>query len=222
MKTTRLKEQDGFTIPELTVAIVVALIVSALSLLIFITFYGSVLRSDAESRMVVDSQILLRNLVDELRISTGIRENNLNSDPYAPGGGWATDLNNAILIVALPARDSDKNFIIDPLTGEPYENEIVYFAQDDILYRRSIPHPDAEGNTLGPTCPKQNATESCIPDRELSDDFSSLNFTFYDQDNNETETTALARSVEMNIALGRTIFGAPVEITNNIRMTMRN
>lgn len=217
-----LKKQEGFTLPELTISISVALVVSALSMLIFINYYGSILRADVESRLVVDSQILLRNLVDELRIATGIRSTNLNSDPYAPTGGWATDLDNAILIIALPARDDAREFIIDPLTGEPYENEIVYFAEDDILYRRSIPHPDATGNTLGPTCPAAFATASCIEDRELSDDFISLNFVFYDQDDNVIPGTDLARSVEMNIELGREVFGGVVDITNNIRMTMRN
>jgi prepilin-type N-terminal cleavage/methylation domain-containing protein len=217
----QLKE-DGFTLPELTISLSVALVVSALSLILFIAFYGGILRADVESRLVVDSQILLRNLVDELRIATAIRENNLNPDTYAPGGGWATDLDNAILIVAIPARDENKDFIIDPLTGEPYENEIVYFAEGDVLYRRSIPHPDATGNTLGPTCPAANSTTSCIADRELSDDFIELEFVFYDQDNAVTTSTDLAESVEMNIELGRPVFSGEVNIQNRIRMTMRN
>lgn len=222
MKSLRHLNQAGTTIVELGIAVSVATLVSILMFLIFTTFYGSVLRADAESRLVVESQIILRNIVDEMRIATSIRDTNQNSDPNEPSGGWATDLNNAILIIAIPARNDDKEFIINDLTGEPYTNEIVYFADEGTLYRRAIPDTAATGNTLGPTCPEALATSSCIADRVLTENFENLTFMFYDQDDVITTVNSEARSVDMTIDMKRVSFSGDITIENNIRMTMRN
>ena len=212
----------GFTITELAIAAVVAGIVSVAVVGIVIVYYGGILRGDVESRMVVDSQIILRNIVDELRISSAVRTTNVIPDANEPTGGWSTSTDNAILIIATPARDGSGDFIIDDLTGDPYLNELVYYASDDVMYRRILANPSATGNSLETTCPAAIADASCRADSILSEEYDMLDFVFYDQDDAETADPNLARSVKMDINLARTLFGEEVRVDNSIRVTLRN
>lgn len=218
----RLRERPGFTVTELTISTVIAATISVITLTVVIVFYGSILRSDVRSRLTVDSQIILRNIVDELRVASNVRDTNTINDTYAPSGGWQTDSNNAILIIAQPVLDNDGEFIMDPNTGEPYENEIIYFAEGNYMYRRVLANPEPAENNLKTTCPEEEATASCLPDGEVSPDYELMNFVFYDQDDNVTTNTDLAESIEMEINLSRDVFGDAVRTDNNIRVTLRN
>ena len=213
--------QKGFTITELTISMGVATIVSAILLTIMIVFYGNILKNDARSRMTVDSQIILRNIVDELRVASSIRDVNNIADPYAPGGTWQTSSDEAILIISLPALDSSREFIIDE-NGDPYQNEIVYFSEGTTMYRRYLSNPAASGNTGVTNCPESDSTPSCPPDRVVSQDFEDMEFVLYDRDNEVTTDPLLARSVEMTILLQRSIYGEDISSDSNIRITMRN
>jgi hypothetical protein len=213
---------QGFSIAELTIAIVVAVIVSIMLTMITIVFYGSILRGQIESELAVESQIIFRNIVDELRLASEVRETNLIVDANSPSGGWNTDTSLAILIIAIPAVDNSRQFIIDDTTGLPYQNEIVYFASDGSMFKRFLANPDATGNKLTTTCPAILADTNCPEDAELSQDYEAMNFIFYDQDDKVTVDTTLARSIEMNIDLSRNIFGGDASAKNNIRVTLRN
>ena len=212
----------GFSIAELTIAIVVAVIVSIMLTMITIVFYGSILRGQVESEMAVESQIIFRNIVDELRLASEVRQTNSIVDANAPSGGWNTDTNLAILIIATPAIDNSRQFIIDDDTGLPYQNEIIYFANNGAMSKRLLANPDAIGNKLITTCPESIADINCPADAQLSNDYENMDFIFYDQDDVITTDTTLARSVEMNIDLSRRIYGGDAEVNNNIRATLRN
>ena len=147
------------------------------------------------------------------------------TDPYKPAAGWVTS--NALLriIVNTPAQDSANNFIIDDLTGDPYLDEQIYFADatNRILYRRTLKNTNASGSTTVQTCPKPNASPSCPADAVLTEHFQSMIFTLYDQDNTVTLVPELARSVLIEVTLNRGASGNDdVEITNKIRITLRN
>jgi len=113
--------------------------------------------------------------------------------------------------------------VIDDDTGEPYLNELVYFSEGQKMFRRVLANPLASENNRLTTCPESEVGTGCdIPDEELSDDYQEMTFVFFDQDDANTTNTSLARSIDMTINLGRTIFGTPVDIENNIRVTLRN
>lgn len=172
--------------------------------------------------MSADAQNLLRATVEQLRYGAGVRQSNTVSDPNAPVGGWNTSNASFVIIIAVPAIDSDRNYIIDSATGSPYNNELVYFKDGTTLYRRTLAHPDAVGNTLKTSCPEALSSPSCPADNKLVENLDSMVFTLYDQDDATTTDPLLARSVKIDLGLEKKSFGNPLTLDNSIRVTLRN
>lgn len=212
----------GFTVVEMVISISVLGIV-IVSLMGIVTYYfANMTRNNVFAEMTSSSQNLLRAMSEEIRYGAGVRQSNTITDVNAPAGGWNTSNNDFVIVVAVPAFDSNRNYIINPDTGSPYNNEFVYFKQDDILYRRTLANPDASGNTLASTCPKNLATSSCPADTELVNYLVNMVFTLYDQDNNETSDPLLARSIKIHLAVSRDTFGSPLTLDNDLQVTLRN
>ncbi|MBI4033633.1 hypothetical protein HY379_01405 [Candidatus Saccharibacteria bacterium] len=212
----------GYTVPELTVSIVI-LGILILSLFSFSTYYfTNVTRNNAFVQMSADSQNLLRATVEQLRYGAGVRQSNTIADSNAPVGGWNTSNTNFVIIIAVPAIDSSRNYIIDSATGNPYNNELVYFKNGTALNRRTLAHPDAVSNTLKTSCPEALATASCPADSKLVENLDSMLFTLYDQDDAITTDPLLARSVKIDLGLNKKSFGNPLTLDNSIRVTLRN
>lgn len=212
----------GFTMVELTVSIAITSLLT-ISLFGATTYYFSIItRNNELVQMTVDSQNLLRTAVEELRYGSGVRQSNTISDPNEPVGGWSTSNANFIIITAVPAVDSNDNYIIDPNTGAPYNNELVYFKSGTILYKRILAHPSASGNKLVTSCPAALAGPSCPADRKLVESVEDMVFTLYDQDNVLTSDPLLARSVKIDLSLEKDTFGDPLTLDNSIRVTLRN
>jgi len=212
----------GFTIVELVIAVVVAGILVATLLTVTFSFYGNSIRNSTQSRLAVESQNILRTIVEELRVSSGVRGSNTITDPNGPGGGWTTSNASLVLIISTPVMDSSNQFVINSSTGDPYQNEIVYYANNKTLYKRYLANVSAPGNQFKTSCPIALATAACPADVVLSRRFKTMTFVFYDQDDAITTTLANARSVKMTIDMIQNAFGQTIEFTNNIRMTMRN
>jgi len=221
-RAKRVSKPGGFTVPELTVSMVV-LGIMLFTLYGFVTYYFSaVTRSGHLVQMTTDSQNLLRATVEELRYGAGVRVSNTINDPNAPVGGWNTSNTNFVIIIAMPAVDTSRNYIIDTDTGSPYNNELVYFKSGTTLYKRTLANPNAVGNSLVTSCPAALASSSCPEDRRLIDDLDSMVFILYNQDNVLTNDPLLARSVEINLDLKKKTFGNPLTLNNSIRATLRN
>lgn len=213
---------DGFTLVELNLSLVIMSIMAVSLLIVFTNFFVIMTRTNAIVDMTVDSQNLLRTAVEELRYGAGVRVTNTITDPNAPASGWDTDNVNFVIVIAVPAVDSDRNYIIDPSTGSPYMNELVYYKNGSQLYKRILAHPDATGNILTTSCPPALATSSCPADRKLVDNVNTMTFTLYDQDNALTTDPLLARSVKIDLQLLRDTFGEPLTYDNSVRITLRN
>ncbi|MDX1765581.1 MAG: prepilin-type N-terminal cleavage/methylation domain-containing protein [Candidatus Saccharimonadales bacterium] len=215
-------QQKGFTITEVLVAVVVASMVSVGILSAMIFFFADIIRADAEARLLVESQGILRQVVDDLRTGSNVLTTNTISDTNEPTGGWSTSNDDHILIVSQPAVDDDNDFIINDLTGGPYQNEFIYFTDGMELYKRILANPSASDNKAETTCPEGATSPSCRIDRLLSENFEDMTFVFYDQDNVVTSDPNAARSVDISIDMFRRIFGRDIEVENNIRVTLRN
>lgn len=216
------EKQSGFTMVELTISALVAAIVSTTLLTVTIVFYGNIVRSDIRSRQVVDSQIILRNITDELRLAASVLVSNDITDTNEPTGGWQTSNSSAILIVSIPAIDTTGNFIYDASAGEYFQNEIIYFNDGETMFRRILANPSAPGNVASTTCPESSPGDCSTLDRIITENYQSMDFVFYDQDNAEITDATLARSVTVNINLSRSAYGESVNTSNRVRATLRN
>lgn len=223
LASTNCRHQaKGFTIVELLISITVVgvLLFSVFGSVVY--YFTQMTRNTLMIDMTTDSQNLLRNVAENIRFGVGVEHSNTISDPNAPAGGWNTSNASFIIVIAVPAVDASHNFIIDPNTGYPYDNELVYFKNGVQLMERTLANPGAAGNSLMTSCPSNLATNTCPADKFLADNVTNMVFTLYDQDNATTTDPTQARSVNVNLALSKSTFGGTINLTNNIRATLRN
>lgn len=216
------RRQGGFTLVEVGVAVSAMAIVGVLFIGIVANYFVLITRNNELTEMTINSQNLLRTTVENIRFGDGVRQTNQISDSNAPGGGWNTNNSAFVIVIAVPAVTTTHAYIIDPDTGSPYMNELVYYKDGTTLMERILANPDAVGNSLLTTCPPSLATSGCPADTELATYVSSMTFTLYDQDGAVTSTALLARSVNITLTMQRNAPGDPLDITNNIRVTLRN
>ncbi len=215
-------KQSGFTIVELAVSITVISMIAVGVMWALTNYLQIITRSGVMADMTSDSQNVLRATVEELRYGAGVRQNNTITDPNGPPSGWNTSNDDFVIIIAVPAVDSDREYIIDPDTGHPYNNELVYFKVDTFLYKRVLAHPSATGNSLVTTCPPDEASASCPADNLLIDTINDMVFTLYDQDDSVTTDPLMARSVNIHLFMEKRTFGDPMRLDYDIRTTLRN
>lgn len=218
----KLVSQAGFTLIELILAISIASIMTVVMMVVMVYFYGDVLKSQATAELAIESQTVLRRIVEDARLADAIRSTNQISDSNAPVGGWTTSDPSNVLIIATPASDSNEAIIYNPDDSYPYENEVVYFSNGNSMYRRTLKNTDATGNTATTTCPASAVSASCPSDTTLTDYLTNLTFTFYDINNQTTSDASQARSISITINLQRTIYGNVVSFDNTVRTTLRN
>lgn len=213
---------SGFALIELILAISIAAILTVVMMVVMIYFYGDVLKSQATAELAIESQTVLRRIVEDTRLADAIRSTNQISDPNSPVGGWTTSDPSNVLIVATPATDDTQTILYNPDDAYPYENEVVYFSNGSSMYRRTLKNTDAVGNTAITTCPEDAVTSSCPSDTTLSEYLTNLTFVFYDINNQTTSDAAQARSISITINLQRTVYGNQISFNNTVRTTLRN
>lgn len=220
LRATQYRNQSGFTITELMVSVAIAAIASMLMVTAFVYTYGSVVVEQTRASMTRDSQVFLRRVVEDIRLSNQILETNTITDANSPSGGWVTNNPADILIATSPATNSERELIFDPITGYPYQHEVVYFSNDGKMYRRFLRNNLALDSTQNTTCPA--GTTGCPSDAELVGNVASLLFEFFDINDDPTVVASEARSVKISVSLQKKVYGQDIETTNSTRITLRN
>lgn len=214
--------QTGFTLVELTLAVSIMGIIGVVFIGIVSNYFVVITRNSQLTEMTVNSQNLLRSTVENIRYGDGVRQTNQITDANAPTGGWNTNNSSFVIIIPIPALTQDHAYIIDPATGSPFMNELVYYKNGKTLMERKLGNPNAVGNSLRTTCPVNLANTSCTADPVLATYVSSMVFTLYDQNSVQSVTTSLARSVNITLNMQRDAPGNPLTLTTTIRVTLRN
>lgn len=216
------RAQSGFTLVELTVVVSVTAIVAVVFLGVVSNYFVVITRNNELTDMTVNAQNLLRTTVENIRYGNGVEQTNTISDPNAPAGGWNTNNTSFVIVIPVPAEDSSRNYIINPSTGSPYMNELVYYKSGTTLMERILANPGASGNSLQTTCPASLATSTCPADKTLATYVSSMTFVLYDQNATQTSTPAQTRSINIVLTMQRNAPISPLSVTSNIRVTLRN
>jgi len=198
----------------------VSSILSITILSITLFFYADILAANRAANLTLQAQTINRLILEDLRLATNVLVTNNNPDANEPAGGWQTSQPDLILIVSQPAVDSNNEFIFNDVTGRPYQNEFVYFTEDDTFYKRILADDAAPDNTEETTCPA--TVTGCRADIKLSDVFLDMDFDFYDVNGILTTDLLTARSINLKIDLEEQIYGRNVEANNDIRITLRN
>ncbi len=217
----RLSEA-GYTLVETVLAVSVAAIMIGVLFSITFSYYTNAVQSQAAASMALESQTILSQMVEDLRLADGTALNNEITDPNAPGGVWTTSDANNVLVIRYPAVTADRDIIYQPDTGFPYQNEFVYFINGTSMHKRILKNTGAVGNAAETSCPAASATPTCRADPLFSTDVSDLTFTLYDINNNVTTDPAQARSVKLTVSLSKVVFGKTISMSNTTQVTQRN
>lgn len=215
------RQQTGFTVVELILALTMASIMVGVLLMVTFRFYTNAMQSQRAAEMALESQTLLGQLTEDLRLSSGVASTNTVPDPNN-AGGWTTSDASDVLVITLPATDSSDNIIYDADTGDPYTNDVIYFLNNGMMYKRILRNDAAAGNTAQTTCPAAAATPTCLSDRVFSENASAMTFDMYDTNNVATADPALSQSLFVQVDFAKNIFGKTVSLSNSTRITQRN
>lgn len=212
----------GFTLAEVIIAMTVAVIMAGVLFTVTFRFFASAIQSQQTAELALESQTLLGQMVEDLRLSAGMRTTNQLPDAHQPSGGWqASDANNVMLITT-PAIDSSRNIIYDSETGYPYENELIYFVSARTMYKRVLKNTAATGNQAVTNCPQAQSSTACPADRIFSENVDNIEYTMYDSTNTVVTDPTQAHSVALTIHLSRNVFGKTISLSNTMRVTQRN
>lgn len=214
--------EGGFTLVELMISVSVMAIVGVTFLGLTANYFVVITRNNELAEMTINSQNLLRTTVENIRFGNGVSQSNQIGDPNAPVGGWNTNNSSFVIVLEVPAEDSGHNYIIDPDTGSPYMNELVYYKDGTTLMERKLANPSATGDSLITTCPASLASSTCPADPTLATYVNTMTFTLYDQDGAETTTPSEARSIYITLNMQRNAPGEPLNLTTTTRVTLRN
>jgi prepilin-type N-terminal cleavage/methylation domain-containing protein len=218
----RRKTFRGFTLPELVISLTVAGILALVLFTATFYYYVNAAQTETSTNLALESQSILTQLTEDIRLADSIASTNSITDPHGPGGGWTTSDPSNIIIIESPAIDSGRNIIYDSSTGNPYRNEFIYFMSGTTMYKRVLANTSASGNTVKTTCPQASSSSACPPDPLFSSHVSNLNFTFYDSSGNTTADATMARSVLFTVNMSQKSFGKNVTLNNSTRVTLRN
>jgi hypothetical protein len=212
----------GFTLVEVITIVTVIGVVGVVFLGLSVNYFVIITRNDELTNMTIDSQNLLRSTVENIRFGDGVRQTNQVFDANAPSGGWTTSNSTFVIIIAVPAQTTGRAYIINPSTGSPYMNELVYYKNGSTLMERKLANTSATGNSLITTCPPSFANPSCPADIKLAMYVNVMTFTLYDQDAVVTTNPILARSVNITLNMQRNAPNSPINLTTSTRVTLRN
>lgn len=198
-----IKNEDGFTIPELIVVMSVTSIF--VGLIVFFTFsywrYGYLMEAD------FDTLTTRLNAGDYFREAIGSSSgmitqnsipdpNSLDPDTSISGGEYWVPIHaipgnipvdgtiSPVIYYKQPSKNSAGEILMNGV--QPYEDEYVVYLDGAAkqLKVRSLANPDASGNRLKTSCPPALVTTDCPADRTIATDVASIDLRFFSRTGN--------------------------------------
>jgi len=215
-------DASGVTLVELVVATAVISVVSILTINFLIDKVIDNQIQSARGELLREAQQALDTMGGDVRHSANVDDENRWPDDHAPGApsdpySWVSD--GEVLVLARPAVDSGNDFIYqDPFAYITHKDNLVYFVDNNVLYRRSVA-ADIPDNRMLNSCPA--GVSGCRSDSILAKNVASHEFKYFDALDNEVEPTE-ARSVRVTITLSRDIYNRNLEVNYQTRWVFRN
>ncbi|MGH7240902.1 MAG: pilus assembly FimT family protein [Candidatus Saccharimonadales bacterium] len=199
-----MRRQDGFTVPELLIMMVVTTILTVLVLSFTISYWGAAARLENDSSTLVSRLNAGDALRDQLNVASGLISQNSISDTNAgsvdqtAGPGYWTLLHAVpgtvtmpssgtiapVFYYQAPSTDASRNFIMNG--SQPYSDEFVLYldGSSSTLKLRRLINPSAAGDRLTTTCPPAQATATCPADKVLAENVSSVDTRYFSRSGN--------------------------------------
>jgi prepilin-type N-terminal cleavage/methylation domain-containing protein len=215
--------QAGFTLPELLIAMIVAVFMSA----VIIGFMDNGLRANviaqAQQQLLSNAQLGLDYAAKDIRLSANADDTNRWPDANAPNPAdqysWQSD--GSTLILATAAQDASSNILFDdPSKYITAKDNHIYFVSNGTLYRRILAST-ISGNAAVTTCPPASASSSCPVDKTVLQNVSSFTVIYIDGSGNQV-TPSNARSILLSVTLDIHKYNQDVTASYQEQMVFRN
>lgn len=205
-------QEEGFTLPELLVTIILSALFSMLILFFFVSYWrdGYLLEADLDTLVTrLDAGDLLR---EEIGTSSGLIIQNGIADTHTAVPDPANATNQYwIPIHAIPGTvsvgtsgtvtpliyfkrysfDSTNHYIMNGT--QPFEDEYVLYLNGTTksLMQRSLANPAATGDKLMTSCPPNMASASCPADKTIAGDLASVGMRYFSRTGNLIDYTSI-------------------------------
>ncbi len=206
-----IRKQDGFTIPELLIMMIVTSILT-IAVISFSMNYWSAAAKLQNSSTTLTSRLNAGDaLRDALNRSSGlISQNGIPdshagySDPTAGASYWlalhaqpksipmpAAGTITPVFYFQAPSLDTSRNFIMNGL--QSYKDEFVLYLDGSTktLKMRTLVNPSATADRLKTTCPPAYISTTCPADKIFSEDVASVDTKFFSRSGNIINYTSI-------------------------------
>ncbi|HET8991750.1 MAG TPA: type II secretion system protein [Candidatus Saccharimonadales bacterium] len=213
--------QSGFTLIELLIVMIIMGILS-LSLANFIvTWLQASSLAQNRSTLLYTAENALDIMTQDIELSGYADLNNQYPDPYAPGGQYGWTSGPQVLVLAKVAVDKYNNVIYsDSAKYITLKDNEIYFLSGTTMYRRTLSSGNSSDVAVT-TCPAADATPSCPADKVIATNVSSLNFSYYDANENIVAPDD-ARSIQASITVYQKSGVKTITASYATRMVFRN
>ncbi len=222
MKTLATSRQDGFTLLELLVVMLVVGILSLTLANFIFDWMNSAGLDQTKANLQYSAESALDTINNDIMLSGDSDSTNRWPDPNGPNGnqfGWTSG--QQVLILAKVATDSSGNVIYqDSSNYITLKDNEIYFLSGTTLYRRTL-SSGIDGDAAVTTCPASDATSSCPPDKVIATGVTYWNVTYYNA-NNQVSSPGQARAIQLSITISTPYGTEPVSASYTTRMVFRN
>jgi hypothetical protein len=200
-----LRDESGFTIPELISVMIVTTIFTGLLVYFTFNFWRGTATLSADSETFVTRLNASDSLRDLIGASSGlVSQNGLadantgSADPTNPSGQFWLPIHavpgtisvgsgntiTPVLYFRQPALNTSKDFVMNGT--QPYENEFVLYmnAATKQLLLRSLANPNVINNKTITSCPASAVTPACPADRIIADSINSITLRYFSRSGN--------------------------------------
>jgi prepilin-type N-terminal cleavage/methylation domain-containing protein len=218
----RKLNQTGFTLVELLVVMTVTTVLAGAGSSFIVSNLTRNTIATAKSNLLGEAQVGLDKVTNDVRSAANADVSNRWADANAPGGGqygWSST--NTVLILATVAQDNNDNVLFQDASNYiSYKDNVIYFVQNGVLYKRTLAAPVAN-NLAKTSCPAALATASCPADKALLHNVTAFSVRYIDRTGADTTATN-EKAVELTITLQTTAYRNVITATYTTRMVFRN
>ena len=203
------RSQQGFTLVELLVAMILTVMFTGLVLSFMINFWSGAASLANDTATFVTRQNAGDSLRDKLNAASQLITQNSLSDTHpmvddGSGTHWivihaqpqtipmpASGTYTPVIYYEAPSVDSSKNFIMNG--AQPYYDEFVLYLEGSTkdLRLRTLVNPSASGDRLTTSCPTAYATASCPEDTIIATDVTAVATRYFSRSGNTIDYTSI-------------------------------
>lgn len=217
------RNEQGFTLPELLIVMIVTAILSGVILGFFVNQIRAIVIASAKQDLLEQAQIGLDYTAQDVRVSANADDSNRWPDANAPNptDQYSWQSNASSLILATGAQDQNHNVLFDdPSKYITAKDNHIYFISNGTLYRRILAST-ITGNAAVTTCPEAVATSTCPADKTILQNVASFSVQYIDGSGNQVVPSS-ARSILLNVTLSKHEYNQDITATYAEQMVFRN